>query len=86
MDQNTNRVSQKFEQINFSRMDGVLDEAQTQLKVMSAILTRLIPENDNHTLIHESRPNRVQVIPNYLMNFKLNCCGRSSPCVLKFIY
>jgi hypothetical protein len=67
-------------------MDGVLNEAETQLKVMSAILTRLIPENDNHTVILETRPNRVQVIPNYLMNFKLHCRGRSSPCVLTFFY
>ena len=46
---------------------------------MATILKRLIPENDSHTILHEFKPNKVQVIPEYLMNFKVLCRGRASP-------
>lgn len=74
VDENTDKViNDGKDMFKLMKMDAHLEEADTKIKIMSAILKRTLPENDDHKLINEFKANRIQVIPEYLMNFKIPC-------------
>jgi hypothetical protein len=44
----------------------------------------LIPEDDKHTIL--SRTERIEVIPDTLITYKIPCLKRMAPCKLYFRY
>jgi len=52
---------------------------------MNTLLKRIIPYDDEHTILKEHKVNKIQIIPEYLLNYKISCKNRSSPCVFTFI-
>jgi hypothetical protein len=58
-------------------------KAATQIKIMKQILDRLIPSDDNHTVLQEGRINSIEVIPTndeeQTMTFRLPCRNKVSP-------
>lgn len=51
---------------------------------MNIMLTRLMPEDDKHTII--CGLTKIEVIPDTLMSFKIECAKREPPCKLRFAY
>lgn len=46
---------------------------------MSQVLDRIIPTDDKHSVITESEPFCVELIPETLMNFRIPCKNKPSP-------
>ena len=63
-----------------------LADAEKKIKAMSVVLSRLVSDGDKHTWIPELKPSRIIVIPSLLMNFKIQCFERLSPCTITIKY
>lgn len=50
------------------------------------ILKRLIPENDSHSVIMDSIPMKIYMIPDNLTTFKIPCRKMPSPCKITIKY
>lgn len=53
---------------------------------MKEVLTRLIPEDDSHSILKEDKLNEIQLIPGELMSYKVRCEGFGSPAVISVKY
>ena len=63
----------------------ILKETSAQVKIMSQLCKRLIPVgtlNSDYEL-KDNKPNFVQIVPDFLMNFKINCKNRPAPCKIQ---
>lgn len=74
IEQNTDRIKLKpVDPDPHNRLQGDLKEAETNMKVMRAILGRTLTDGDRYALLQESTPKQVQVIPKTLVNFRIPC-------------
>ena len=64
----------------------ILKQVDVQIKEINTILTRLIPENDAHTILKENTKTKLQLIPNNKLTYRIPCKGKPSPCKISIRY
>lgn len=62
----------------------LIEQTAKEIQILSAILERVLPADDSHTVI--DRPKQITVIADCLCTFKVPCFNKQSPCRISIRY